>query len=152
MNVFQTLSLSVVLGALLVEAVRTARARRMTAAGLIRGLTWAAAAVAIRFPGLVQASAVRLGIHRGTDLVLYVFVMTCLFVWFYLYARYRTVQRQVTELIRRHAIEHALCGPRGDPDDVAWRSPGGEAPPPAARDEVRPDLGRIAEAAVPPAV
>ncbi|MDR3637800.1 MAG: DUF2304 domain-containing protein [Isosphaeraceae bacterium] len=118
MKLFQYIAVATLLAALLSEAARAVRRRRVSTMGLIRGLTWITAAVTILFPELVQAAALRVGIHRGTDLILYVFILLFIFTSFYFYARHRQIQRQVTELIRSHAIEHARRGGRTARDNV----------------------------------
>jgi small membrane protein len=119
MRLFQYVAVAILAAALVFDMTRAARRRRLGAMLLARGLTWVAAAVAILFPELVQEAAVRLGIRRGADLVLYIFILLSLFSSFYFYARYKGLQRQVTELIRRHAIEHARRGGRTPPSGNA---------------------------------
>ena len=110
MIAFQYVAVAALVATLVSELAIAAWSRRFSTTSLARILTWAAAAAAILFPGILQTAADGLGIHRGTDLMLYIFILLSLGTSFYLYARYRSVQCQVTELIRRYAIEHARQG------------------------------------------
>ncbi len=74
---------------------------------LLRCLTWLAAAIAIADPELTVAIAHAVGIARGTDLVLYVFVLVFLAVAFHLYARTVRLERQMTDLVRHIAVSEA---------------------------------------------
>lgn len=77
---------------------------------LFRTTVWAAAAAAILDPGLTQRVANVLGIGRGADVVLYLFVLAFLWVSFFLYSCHLRVQRQVTQLARHIAIQEATRG------------------------------------------
>lgn len=110
MIAFQYVAVATLAAVLAADFALAVRRRRLSAAWLARSLTWVTAAVTILFPGLVQAVALWAGVRRGADLVLYVFILIFLFTSFYFYARYRAVQRQVTELIRCYALDHARRG------------------------------------------
>lgn len=69
--------------------------------------------VAVLFPPLVTAAAHLLGVGRGTDLVLYVFVMGSMFVWIGLYRRLHDMEHRFVELSRAIALGHA---PAQDPE------------------------------------
>jgi hypothetical protein len=110
MNLFQWLAISV-LGLLLgLELVRFARGPGARLFWALRCLVWLAAALAIARPDLVQSAANAIGIGRGADVVLYVFVLLFPAVSFYLYSRCVRLQRQVTELVRHIAITEARRG------------------------------------------
>jgi hypothetical protein len=113
MTLFQWLSLSSLGGLLLWEMVSFLRGRVSRKPWLVRCVVWVAAAVAIARPGLTQEVAVAVGINRGTDLVLYLFVLAFLVTAFYLYSRSVRLQRQLTEVVRHVAITEAR---RGSPD------------------------------------
>jgi hypothetical protein len=110
MNLFQWLAIPALCLVLLWEFLRLRRGPRIWGFWLLRWLVWVTAAVAIAFPGLVQAVAVAVGIGRGTDVVLYLFVLAFLGISFYFYSRYIHLQRQVTELVRHIAIHEARRG------------------------------------------
>jgi hypothetical protein len=113
-NLFQWLTLPVVFGLLARELID--RRRRTAAPGfwLIRCLVWVAAGTAIADPDGVQWVATRIGITRGTDLVLYLFVLVFLGTSFYFYSQKVAMQRQITLLVRHIAINEAR---RGDQEE-----------------------------------
>ncbi len=74
---------------------------------LLRWLVWAAAFVAIYNPALTSEAANAIGIQRGTDLVLYLFVLAFLGTAFYFYAQYTRLHRQLTDVVRHLAIQEA---------------------------------------------
>ncbi len=113
MNVFQWLTLPVLALLLVWEFVRLGRGPVAWGAWLLRVATWAAAAVAIAVPNLVQDVALALGIGRGTDVVLYFFVFVVLGSSFYFYSRYVRLQRQLTQVVRHVAIREARRGGAG---------------------------------------
>ena len=67
---------------------------------------WAAGAVTMIWPRTTVIVAHRLGIGRGADLLLYLSVLTMLAGFFYVYVRFRRLDRQLTLLVRRLAIEN----------------------------------------------
>jgi small membrane protein len=74
----------------------------------VRGLIWALAAATIAEPLMTtQRIATELQIGRGTDLVLYVFVLASLVGAFVIYGRFQRMQRQITELTRTIALLQA---------------------------------------------
>lgn len=118
MNLFQTVTLSL-LGVLLVyDCLTLLRRRSSRKVRLARCTVWAGAMVAIADPMLPQTVAGWLGIGRGTDLVLYLFVLAFLLVSFGFYARYLRLQRQLTEVVRHLAIQEARFG-EGQPGRIA---------------------------------
>jgi hypothetical protein len=86
--------------------------RGSTARGLLaaRLVVWSIAAAAIARPDLTSIVATSMGIGRGTDLVLYLFVLAFIATTFYFYSRYQRLQRQITELVRQQAIREAQFG------------------------------------------
>ena len=107
MSVFQYVAIAVLgsltLRELIVSFVRS-RGRGMR---LARMTVWGTATAAIVNPGLPQWVADLLGIGRGADVVLYLFVLAFLWVSFFLYSCHLRVQRQVTQLARHIAIREA---------------------------------------------
>ena len=106
MSVFQIVAGSI-LGLLV---LRELFARRGRGVRLFRATVWLAAAAAILDPLLTQRVADVLGIGRGADVVLYLFVLAFLWVSFFLYSCHLRVQRQVTQLARHIAIQEATRG------------------------------------------
>jgi small membrane protein len=74
---------------------------------LVRSTVWVGTAVAILYPGITQEVAYLLGIGRGADVVLYVFVLAFLWTAFYLYSCHLRLKREVTSLVRQLAIQQA---------------------------------------------
>ncbi|MCS6977534.1 MAG: DUF2304 domain-containing protein [Gemmatales bacterium] len=110
MTPFQILALTL-LGLIIVgECVQVIRRRKLTGFVAVRLLVWLGAAAAIASPGAVQQVAGWLGIGRGADVVLYLFVLAFLAVAFYLYAGQVRLRRQLTEAIRRLAVLEARRG------------------------------------------
>jgi hypothetical protein len=103
-NPFQWLAVPA-LGALFVwELIHLLRGPGPRGPRLFRSVIWLSAAVTIAQPDLTQDLANLAGITRGTDLVLYLFVLAFLATSFYFYSRYRRLQRQVTDLVRYLAL------------------------------------------------
>ena len=71
-----------------------------------------AATLATLAPNVTTSIANTVGIHRGTDLLLYVMVLVMGFGFFSMYLRLRQVRREFTVLIRKIAIAEA--GPNHD--------------------------------------
>jgi hypothetical protein len=108
MNAFQYLA-----GALMLVLVVT------TLRGAMRGgirkrvavfwlLVWAGAGVAAMWPRSTMLVARALGIGRGADLILYSSVFVMLIGFFYVYTRFRKLDRAFTLLVRELAIEHPI--------------------------------------------
>ena len=67
-----------------------------------------AAAVAITFPRLVTDLAHIVGVGRGTDLVLYGFVVGSIFVWIGLYRRLHDMEHKLVVLNRAIALQQQI--------------------------------------------
>jgi hypothetical protein len=74
---------------------------------LVRVAVWAAAFAAIAVPELTSQVANAIGIQRGADLVLYLFVLAFLGTAFYFYSQNVRLQRQLTDVVRHIAIQEA---------------------------------------------
>jgi hypothetical protein len=94
-------------------AFRTALRNRLLALGLLL-----AGLVAILFPDYTTVIAEWLGVARGTDLVMYLFFVTALFIGVLLFSKISRVERCQTELVRALAILNVTrpSGSRGDDD------------------------------------
>jgi small membrane protein len=68
---------------------------------------WTVGAGAIIWPRSTVVVARSLGIGRGADLLLYVSVLLMLVGFFYVYGRFRRLDRQITLLVRRLALDNA---------------------------------------------
>jgi hypothetical protein len=84
------------------SAARTRAWKRLILVGLA-----AAAIVSILNPALTTKVANFLGVGRGTDLLLYALTAVFLYVVAGVYLKFRDVERQLTVLARRHAIDEA---------------------------------------------
>ncbi len=110
MNLFQLLTLSVLGAALVAELIGLVRKPAGRRLRLVRSAVWLSAAGAIVYPALLQTFANQIGIGRGADLVLYLFVLAFLGVTFYFYSRYLRLQGQLTDVVRHLAIQNARRG------------------------------------------
>jgi small membrane protein len=81
--------------------------RRLLATGLLL-----AAVVAVLHPDSVTAVAHRVGVGRGTDLVLYVLVVVSAMTWLGMYRRLSELEARLTRLVRFQALAEAA---RDDP-------------------------------------
>lgn len=71
--------------------------------------------LAVLFPGTVTWLAARVGVGRGTDLVLYMLVIAFLFTAIGLYQRIQQLEERLTQLARALALRDA-DGPSSDVD------------------------------------
>jgi hypothetical protein len=109
----QILLIAATLGlvALLLRRRGTARTRAWKR--LIMVSLAVAAVVSILYPDLTTRVANFLGVGRGTDLLLYVLVAVFFYVVVGFYLKFRDVERQVTVLARRLAIDEATQRQQG---------------------------------------
>ena len=108
LNLFQWLTLPVLLLLLVRDGVGLfARRPVFRKDRLIRFVVWAAAFAAIFNPSLASEVAGAIGIGRGTDLVLYLFVLAFLGTAFYFYSQNVRLHRQLTDIVRHIAINEA---------------------------------------------
>ncbi|MFM1823634.1 MAG: hypothetical protein RI967_1900 [Planctomycetota bacterium] len=109
MTTFQIILLSV-LGATAAAIVTAAVRRRI---GRIVALAWTAVlATGMVFaiePDWTTAIARKVGINRGTDLVLYVLAVASIQGFLLLYLKLRRVRRELTLLVRELAIREAAA-------------------------------------------
>jgi hypothetical protein len=75
--------------------------------GLIGRLAATCAAAVCAEPNWTTSIAHRLGISRGTDLLLYLLVLTVLYGFLLIYLKLRRVRRELTLLVREIAIREA---------------------------------------------
>ena len=64
----------------------------------------AAGIVFVLFPQLTTKIANKLGVGRGTDLILYVCIIFFLFVMIRMYARIRKLEQTVTKIVRDNSL------------------------------------------------
>lgn len=68
-------------------------------------LVWVGAAVVVARPEATTEVAQFLGVGRGADLILYGAVITLLILVFHLHVAHHKLERQLTELVRRQALQ-----------------------------------------------
>jgi len=107
MTPFQIVALSSLAALVLWEVARLRSAGFSGGSWLVRIGVWLAAAAAVAQPQLLQQLANLLGIGRGTDVLLYLLVFAFFGTSFFLYARTIVLQRQLTQLVRRYALDNA---------------------------------------------
>ncbi|MEM9365523.1 MAG: DUF2304 domain-containing protein [Planctomycetota bacterium] len=108
MNLFQWLTTPVLSGLVALEL--RAYIKNRQAVHLFRLTIWMVGIGLILLPGVASIIADLLGIGRGTDLVLYAFMLFTTGGLFYLYGRNLLLQRDVVELARRDAFRGATRG------------------------------------------
>lgn len=114
MSGFQILAVVLLGGLLLRDLWNWSRSGASALVRLLRCAVWIGAAVAIAVPNIVQKVAEKLGIGRGADVVLYLFVLAFLWTSFFLYSRCLRLEREITELTRHLAIRDAARVPAPD--------------------------------------
>ncbi|MEM9589672.1 MAG: DUF2304 domain-containing protein [Planctomycetota bacterium] len=108
MNPFQWLTTPVLLGLVALEL--RAYIKNRQAIHMLRMSIWLIGLGLILLPGAASIVAKLLGIGRGTDLVLYAFMLFSTGGMFYLYGRNLLLRRDVVELARRDALRGATPG------------------------------------------
>lgn len=68
-------------------------------------VVWVAAGVVVARPEVTTSVAQFLGLGRGADLILYAAVITLLILVFQLHVAHHKLERQLTELVRREALD-----------------------------------------------
>lgn len=92
----------------LIMLVPVRGARRMAVRRLTLVLAFAAAALAIAFPGVINEIALLLGIGRGADLLLYGLVVVFVGNAIATSAHHRQLQREITGLARTIALRDTV--------------------------------------------
>jgi small membrane protein len=107
---FQILALAFLAVNLLLDVRREFKGMGHRGLRWFRILIWLTAGFAIWRPDSVTQLAHLLGIGRGADVVLYVFVLAFLATSFYWYSQHVIIQRQLTEIVRHLALKEARQG------------------------------------------
>jgi hypothetical protein len=74
---------------------------------ILWSLFWIAVAVFVMVPSATQWFAHLMGVGRGADAVLYVGMISISYAFFRVYLRMRDVDQQVTQLVRKLALNEA---------------------------------------------
>jgi hypothetical protein len=70
-------------------------------------VTLAAAALAVLFPDMVTEAARLVGVGRGTDLVLYAFIVVAVVGWLATSRRLAELDSKLAQVVRAHAVAEA---------------------------------------------
>lgn len=109
----QVLLIAATLGLVVLLLQRRGTARTRAWKRLIMVALAGAAVVSILNPDLTTRVANFVGVGRGTDLLLYLLTAVFLYVAAGFYLKFRDVERQLTVLARRLAIDEALRAQQG---------------------------------------
>ncbi len=104
-NIFQFIFLFLSLIALWVIAAKKRHGDLSARAMFFWMLLWICADVAVLIPNATTIIANILGIGRGTDLVLYLFVVITCVILFRLHVKIETLQRDITKVVRGKALK-----------------------------------------------
>lgn len=107
MNLFQWIVCPALAALCVWEIVRLVRPQASHRGALVRIAVWLLALVSVANPNLVQHVAQFAGIGRGADIVLYVTVFGFLLTTWWFYAENHRLRRDVTQLVRLYALDHA---------------------------------------------
>jgi hypothetical protein len=108
MNVFQYLVGALMLALTVFTLRASLRGGIRKRIAVFWSLLWIGAGVAAVWPRTTVIVARALGIGRGADLILYCSVFAMLIGFFYVYTRFRKLDRAFTLLVREIAIERPM--------------------------------------------
>lgn len=121
MNLFQWITVPLFAALACLSATATARGRIGRGVGLLWTALSVAAAIAIGSPDTTRVVARALGIGRGADLVFYCAIVGAALGFFAIFVRLRTLDEQITELVRRTALASPIR-PAGPPVERRGRA------------------------------
>jgi len=108
MNLFQWVTVPVLIMIAVFDFRFLLRDRRPIR--FVRIIVWFLAALMILNPQSASFVAKSVGIGRGTDLVIYAFMLTTTAILFHLYGGQFTMRRDLVELARREALRTPIAG------------------------------------------
>jgi len=120
MSLFQIIAMSVMGLLLALTLIAMLRGRATRREGLPWSLVWIAAGAAIAWPDMTTRIARRLGIDRGSNLLLYCSVVVMLIGFLMIYARLRRMRRELTLIVRHLALKDAEVGRADHPSAAAF--------------------------------
>ncbi|HEY2043321.1 MAG TPA: DUF2304 domain-containing protein [Jatrophihabitans sp.] len=82
------------------------------------------AIISVLQPNITQSAANFLGVTRGTDLVLYAFIVVFVVTSVGIYFRFRELERRLVDIVRAEAIRDAILS-QGMPGSGAEKVPDG---------------------------
>ena len=103
LRTFQMVVAPVLAALFLISGAHVVRGIHRRAAA-VRALVWLAALLTILWPDSTLRMARLMGIGRGTDLVLYFFVIAFLWAVFYFYGRTLQLEASLTSIVRQMAL------------------------------------------------
>lgn len=117
MTLFQLLVVPLLGFFLILEMMGLRQGRIRRTIRFLRMALWLAAILLTVFPELSSHLAGRVGIGRGVDLVVYLFMITASVAWLHLQTQHQRLHRSVVELARAEALRSPLRGrsTAGDP-------------------------------------
>jgi hypothetical protein len=110
MTAFQIIVLPILAALLVVELFALVRMRNQLLFRFTRMVAWLAGGLAVAFPAYTQRLAMATGIGRGVDFVVYTVCLALVGAVFYLLSQHITLERRLTELVRRQAIAESRRG------------------------------------------
>lgn len=114
MNLFQWITVPLFVGLAIASAVATRRGRITRGLGIFWTLLSLGAATGIWDPDSTRVAAGVLGIGRGADLVFYFAIAGGAIAFFAVFVRLRSIEGQITELVRQMALASPIVPPAGD--------------------------------------
>ncbi|MEP6914372.1 MAG: DUF2304 domain-containing protein [Acidobacteriota bacterium] len=108
MNLFQWITVPVFALLACLSAFATVRRRIGRGIGVLWTVLSIAGATAIGAPDTTRVIARALGIGRGADLVFYCAIVGAALGFFAIFVRLRALDEQLTELVRRNALESPI--------------------------------------------
>jgi small membrane protein len=99
------------LAVILASAVRSRSPRHLALRRMAAALLAVGGALAVLFPEAVTSVAHVVGVGRGTDLVLYLFVVASTFTWLGLNRRLLELENRLARLVRAQALAEASRRP-----------------------------------------
>ncbi len=101
------IQVALVLGSILLLVLYSAFLRSTLRDRVLTILLFVTAVVAILFPDLTTRVANAVGVGRGADLLIYLFVLAAVFAFIVLNARIMRLEDNITELVRELALARA---------------------------------------------
>lgn len=111
MNAFQILVLALLALLMLLTVRGVFRGQMRKRIAVFWTLVWGGSAAVLVWPNSTVRVARALGIGRGADLLLYCSVLVMLVGFFYVYIRFRRMDRQLTLLVRELAMRNPSLPP-----------------------------------------
>ena len=68
---------------------------------------WIMADVVVIWPGITNIFASKLGIGRGSDLVLYISIVLIFYILFKLHVKLESINRDITKIVRERSLEQS---------------------------------------------